>query len=206
MNKQRQDPDIKALARKDVFKKVADGDWYQYAKEPKLQKIVKTSAQRIQKINQLAIEDDEQAMRELKQLLPHAAADVDIYFPITSIEYPNNLTVGARTFINANLQILSAGQVTIGKDCFIGPNCQLYTPNHHPSNPVLRREGWQYDLPITIGDDCWFGGSVIVLPGVKIGDNVVIGAGSVVTKDIPSNTMAAGNPARVIKQMPEIHE
>ncbi len=69
MNKQRQDPDIKALARKDVFKKVADGDWYQYAKEPKLQKIVKTSAQRIQKINQLAIEDDEQAMRELKPIV-----------------------------------------------------------------------------------------------------------------------------------------
>lgn len=146
------------------------------------------------------------AIHELHQFLPHIAQDVDIYFPITSIEHPKTFTVGARTFINANLQILSAGKVTIGKDCFIGPNCQLYTPNHHPSNPALRREGWQYDLPITIGDDCWFGGSVIVLPGVTIGDNVVIGAGSVVTKDIPSNTMAAGNPARVIKHMPEINE
>ena len=65
----------------------------------------------------------------------------------------------------------------------------------------LRREGWQYDSPITIGDDCWFGGSVIVLPGVTIGDNVVVGAGAVVTKDVPSNVMVAGNPARVIKTL-----
>ncbi|QIL51131.1 sugar O-acetyltransferase [Weissella coleopterorum] len=206
MNKHMQDPDVKKLMQKDVFKKVDDGDWYQYGHEPQLQAIVKKSAQQIQKINQIAIEDDRKATDQLRQFLPHLAADVDIYFPINSIEYPEKLSVGSRTFINANLQILSAGQVTIGQDCFIGPNCQLYTPNHHPSNPKLRRAGWQYDLPIKIGDDCWFGGSVIVLPGVTIGDNVVIGAGSVVTKDIPSHTMAAGNPARVIKQMPKIQE
>lgn len=66
---------------------------------------------------------------------------------------------------------------------------------------MLRREGWEYDAPITIGDDCWLGGSVIVLPGVTIGDNVIVGAGSIVTKDLPSNTVVAGNPARVIRKL-----
>lgn len=193
------EPDITALADKDIFDKIADGDWYQYGKEPQLQAIVKKSAQQIQQINDIAKTDIPTAMTMLKKLIPHMAADVEIYFPIAGIEYPEMLEVGEGTFFNAGLQILSAAKVTVGKHSFIGPNCQLYTPNHHPSNKILRREGWQYDLPITIGDDCWFGGSVIVLPGVTIGDNVVVGAGSVVTKDLPSNVIAAGNPARVIR-------
>lgn len=193
--------EIARLADVDIFDKVDQGEWYQYAKEPKAQAIVKQSAQTVQRINDVAKTDLAEATHLLQEFLPNMAADADVYFPITSIEHPQRLTIGDATFINAGLQILSAGRVTIGAHCFIGPNCQLYTPNHHPYDKELRREGWQYDSPITIGDDCWFGGSVIVLPGVTIGDNVVVGAGAVVTKDVPSNVMVAGNPARVIKTL-----
>lgn len=199
MQKKLDEPDIETLAKKDIFAKVADGDWYQYAKKPQIQAIVKASTQAIQRINQTAVTDTQEALRQIHALAPNIADDVEFYFPITNIEHPNNLYIGAGTFINLNFTILSAGKVTIGKNCFLGPNTQLYTPNHHPRNKVLRRAGWQYDLPITIGDDCWFGGSVIVLPGVTIGDNVVVGAGSVVTHDIPSDTVVAGNPAKPIR-------
>jgi maltose O-acetyltransferase len=193
--------EITRLADKPVFDKVDDGDWYQYAQEPELQAIVKKSAQMIQQINRVAETDLDESTRLLQEFVPDMADTADVYFPITAIEYPNRLSIGENTFINANLQILSAGRVTIGKNGFLGPNTQLYTPNHHPYDKELRRQGWQYDLPITIGDDVWFGGSVIVLPGVTIGNNVVVGAGSVVTKDVPDNTMVAGNPARIIKSL-----
>ena len=201
MPKKLDEPDIEALAKKPIFEKVADGDWYQYWKEPQLQAIVKSSTQAIQKLNKIATDDFDEALKQLHELVPHMADDVEVYFPITNIEYPDNLFIDQGTFINLNFTILSAGKITIGKNCFLGPNTQLYTPNHHPNNKELRREGWQYDLPITIGDDCWFGGSVIVLPGVTIGDNVVVGAGSVVTHDIPSNTVVAGNPAHIIRHV-----
>jgi maltose O-acetyltransferase len=199
MRKRRSEPRVEELLQKDVFDRIADGDWYQYSREPKVQAIVKHSAQVVQRINDMAKNDTDKANQLVHDFLPNIDASVEIYYPICSIEHPGNLYIGKDTFINANLQILSAGKVTIGKNCFIGPNCQLYTPNHHPSNVKLRREGWQYDLPITVGDDCWFGGSVIVLPGVTLGDNVVVGAGSVVTQDLPSNVVAVGNPARIVK-------
>lgn len=201
MPKKLDEPDVEALAKKPIFEKVADGDWYQYGKEPQLQAIVKSSTQTIQKLNKIAVDDFDEALKQLHELAPHMADDVEVYFPITNIEYPNNLFIDEGTFINLNFTILSAGKITIGKNCFLGPNTQLYTPNHDPNKKEMRREGWQYDLPITIGDDCWFGGSVIVLPGVEIGDNVVVGAGSVVTHDIPSNTVVAGNPAHIIRHV-----
>ncbi|GAB2025171.1 sugar O-acetyltransferase [Lactovum odontotermitis] len=188
------------LAKLDIFEKFEKGDWYCYGKEPLLQAIVKKSRQQLQALNALAAHDDDSAAQKLKEFLPGLSEDSEIYFPITSIEYPEKLSIGRGCFINFGLQIVSAGKVTIGSHCFIGPNCQLFTPNHHTSDKMLRREGWQYDAPITIGNDCWFGGSVIILPGVTIGDNVIVGAGAVVTKDVASNCVVAGNPAKIIKE------
>lgn len=117
--------EIARLADVDIFDKVDQGEWYQYAKEPKVQAIVKQSAQTVQRINDVAKTDLAEATHLLQEFLPNMAADADVYFPITSIEHPQRLTIGDATFINAGLQILSAGRVTIGAHCFIGPNCQL---------------------------------------------------------------------------------
>ena len=190
---------LQQSAHKDIFQKVADGDWYQYVHEPKMQAIVKRSAQTVQHINDVAKTDIPGANQLIKAFLPNLGKDVELYCPIVSIEHPKQLTIGEGSFINARFQVLSAGKVTIGKYCFIGPNCQLFTPNHPTDDWQLRAQGWEYDSPITIGDYCWFGGSVIVLPGVTIGRNVVVGAGSVVTHDLPDNVIAAGNPAQVIR-------
>ena len=88
--------------------------------------------------------------------------------------------------------------MTFGKGVLAGPNCQFLTPTH-PLNPVDRKNLWEGGLPITVEDNVWFGGGVTVLPGVTIGENSVIGAGAVVTRDIPANSVAVGNPAKVIK-------
>lgn len=191
--------EIERLSHISIFEKIEKGDWYQYNKEPELQKIVKRSSQLIQVINDEAKLSFEKADKKLREIAPLISKSAVVYFPIQSLEYPERFEVGAESFVNANLYVLSAGRVKIGEHCFIGPNCQFFTPNH-AMDKMLRRDGWQYDAPITIGDDCWLGGSVILLPGVTIGDNVVIGAGSVVTKDVPSGVVVAGNPARIIKK------
>ncbi|RZI48025.1 sugar O-acetyltransferase [Lactococcus kimchii] len=192
--------EIDRLSQIGIFEKIENGDWYQYSKEVELQKIVKKSSQLIQGINNEAKTDFEKADKKLREFAPLISESAEIYFPITAIEYPERFELGEGSFINAGLQILSAGRVKIGAHCFIGPNCQFFTPNHHVTDKMLRRAGWQYDGPITIGNDCWLGGSVILLPGITVGNNVVIGAGSVVTKDVPDNVVIAGNPARIIKK------
>ena len=107
---------------------------------------------------------------------------------------------GPGTFINSGAVILDVGRVTIGADVQIGPNVQLLTPTH-PLDPELRRSGAEAAEPITIGDNVWLGGGVIVCPGVTIGQDTVVGAGAVVTRDLPPGVLAVGNPARVIRSL-----
>jgi maltose O-acetyltransferase len=187
-------------AKMGAFEKASTGEWYCFVKEPDLRAITDASWKRTAEINELAKKDRQAALRELKQFCPHIDESADIVFPLV-LDYPTQLVVGASTFINMGMLHLSSGKLTIGKNCFIGPNAHFYTPNHCIDDLELRREGWQYDAPITLGDDVWFGGDVTVVPGVTIGSNVVVGAGSVVTKDVPSNCVVAGNPARVVKQI-----
>ena len=111
---------------------------------------------------------------------------------------PNN----SGTFINRNIDLIDGNGITIGNHCFIGPNCGLYTAVH-ATVAEERNKGLEKALPIVIGDNCWLGGNVTILPGVTIGNNTIIGAGSVVTKDIPSNVVAVGNPCRVIREITE---
>ena len=112
-------------------------------------------------------------------------------------DYGYNIEIGENFYANHNLVILDANKVKFGDNVFIAPNCGFYTAGH-PINADMRKEGLEYAKPIEIGNDVWIGGNVAVLPGVKIGNNVVIGAGSIVNKDIPSNSVAVGNPCRVI--------
>lgn len=115
-------------------------------------------------------------------------------------DYGCNIEVGDYFFSNFNFTVLDAGPVKIGDHVFIGPNVSLYTACH-PTNPEERNKGLEWARPITIGNSVWIGGSVTILPGVTIGDNCTIGAGSVVTRDIPANSIAVGNPCRVIKHI-----
>ena len=117
-------------------------------------------------------------------------------------DYGYNIEFGENFYANHNLIILDPAKVIFGDNVFIAPNCGFYTAGH-PVEYDLRNKGIEYAKPITVGNNVWFGGNVIVLPGVTIGDNVVIGAGSVVNKDIPSNSLAVGNPCKVIKSLPK---
>lgn len=117
-------------------------------------------------------------------------------------DYGFHIEVGKNFYANYNCTILDVAKVTIGDNCMLAPNVAIYTAGH-PLHPDSRNSGYEYGLPVTIGDNVWIGGNSIVLPGVKIGSNSVIGAGSVVTGDIPDWVVAAGNPCRVIREITE---
>ena len=114
-------------------------------------------------------------------------------------DYGYNIVLGANFYSNHNLTILDVCKVTIGENAFIGPNVMISAASH-PIDPVERLHG-EDGAPVWIGDNVWLGGNVAVLPGVRIGHNCVIGAGSVVTRDIPDNSVAVGNPCRVVKHI-----
>ena len=127
----------------------------------------------------------------------HAGEGVEIKQPVR-FDYGCHTYIGDRTFINYGFNCLDVCEVRIGSGVLIGPNVQLYAATH-PIDPAIRRQGLENGKPITIGDNVWIGGGTIVCPGVSIGDDSTIGAGSVVTKDIPPNSVAVGNPCRVVK-------
>ena len=115
-------------------------------------------------------------------------------------DYGWNIEVGDYFFANFGFTVLDVGKVSIGDNVQIAPNVSIYTAGH-PLHPDSRNSGYEYGIPVTIGNNVWLGGNVVILPGVTIGDNAVIGAGSVVTKDIPENMLAAGNPCKIIREI-----
>lgn len=163
-----------------------------------------------QDFNRLHEDETEQRNAILKELIGEMGERVFIQGPIT-FHYGCHTSIGSGTYINFNVTIQDDAPVRIGKDCNLGPGATIVTPVH-PMLPgerryILDKDGVPrhmcYAKPVVIGNDCWFGANVTVLPGVTIGDNVVIGAGSVVSRDIPSNTFAAGVPCRVIRPITE---
>ena len=135
----------------------------------------------------------------LQQMLGQADKDTFINQPFYC-DYGKHIRVGKRFFANFCLTILDEAFVSFGDDCFVGPNVSIYTACHS-TNPVERNTRQEWAKPVTIGNNVWIGGSVTILAGVTIGDNCTIGAGSVVTHDIPANSVAVGNPARVIRSV-----
>lgn len=115
-------------------------------------------------------------------------------------DYGKNIEVGKNFFANYNCTLLDVAKIKIGDNCQLAPNVAIYTAGH-PVHPVTRSTLYEYGKEVTIGDNVWLGGNTVVCPGVHIGNNVVIGAGSVVTKDIPDWSIAAGNPCRVIRKI-----
>ncbi len=137
----------------------------------------------------------------LRRIIGHVDGNLLIEQPFYC-DYGYNISVGKNFYANFNMVILDEAPVTFGDNVFIAPNCGFYTAGH-PIDAAERNRGLEYARPITVGHNVWFGAGVSVLPGVTIGDNCVIGAGSVVVKDIPANSVAAGNPCKVIKNISE---
>ena len=136
------------------------------------------------------------ARQILRQLLPNSNKKIYVEPPF-HCDYGYNVYSGENVYFNVNCVILDAMKVTIGNNVFFGPSVQIYTATH-PLNFIDRRK-IESSKPVSIGNDCWIGGGSIILPGVSIGNGCTIGAGSVVTKNIPDNTLAVGNPAKVIR-------
>lgn len=160
-----------------------------------------TAKKAVRKYNECMPFDVEQGMKCLDEAgIRHKGS---MYFePPFHCEYGSHIEIGEGFYANTGCVMLDVGRITIGDNVLFGPNVSLYTAGH-PIHPESRKSGYEYGIPIKIGDNVWIGGSCVVLPGVTIGNNVVIGAGSVVTKDIPDNVCAAGNPCRVIREITE---
>lgn len=174
------------------------GDLY-IADDPESAALAQRGARLADAYHRAALADDGAARPLLEALVGHLGDEAYVKPPLF-VDYGENISIGARTFVNYNLTALDVAPITIGEDCQIGPNVQLLTPTH-PVEPQARKDRLEAAEPITIGDNVWLGGGVTVCPGVSIGDNSVIGAGAVVTRDIPANVVAVGNPARVIREL-----
>lgn len=150
----------------------------------------------LQKLNFIDRSDFEEIRAVVKQLL--GKSEDAFINPPFYCDYGTHIEVGKNFFANYNCTILDVARVRIGDNCFMAPNVAIYTAGH-PIHPDTRNSQYEYGKEVTIGDNVWLGGSVVIMPGVHIGNNVVIGAGSVVTRDIPDNAIAVGNPCKVVR-------
>lgn len=180
------------------YEKMIAGEMYN-AMDSELIEMRLRARQLLTQINQ-SVEDIRTGPRfELvKDLLGSVGKNIWLQPPFFC-DYGKNITFGDSVFLNFNCVILDVAKVTVGSFVFMAPNVQIYTAGH-PLDWQERRKV-EFGKPITIGDDVWIGGSAIICPGVTIGSKSVIGAGAVVTKDVPSGVVVAGNPARILKQL-----
>lgn len=165
--------------------------------DPELIEIRDTTRDLTAEYNQLPRRAREQQSQILHKIFARVGDDVHMEKAI-NIDYGINTTIGSHVFINFNFTLLDCAPVTLGDHVFIGPNVQIYTA-HHPLDAESRDQHIGWAEPIVIGNHVWIGGSCVILPGVTIGDGAVIGAGSVVTKHVPANMIAFGNPCHVHK-------
>ncbi len=154
----------------------------------------------IQRLNTADRSDFEEIGKIVKELL--GKSEGAFINPPFYCDYGKHIEVGKNFFANYNCTIIDVAKVVIGDNCQMAPNVSIYTAGH-PVHPVARNSAYEYGIEVTIGDNVWIGGNTVILPGVHIGSNTVIGAGSVVTHDIPDWVVAAGNPCKVIRKITE---
>ena len=152
-----------------------------------------------EKYNKIPANKAKKREKSIKKLFGKTGENIKVETPFYC-DYGFNIEVGENFFANYGCVILDVNRVIIGKNCMLAPNVGIYSATH-PVKAEERYNGVEYGFPITIGDNCWIGAGAIICSGVKIGDNVVVGAGSVVVKDVESNSVVAGNPAKVIRKL-----
>ncbi len=181
--------------------KAAEGLLYDANNDPELLAEMAAGAEKCFVLNSLPPSKTEERKEAIRNLLGRTGEKFEIRSPFFC-DYGYNIDIGENFFMNMNCVILDGAKVTFGDNVFVAPGCGFYTAGH-PLDAEQRNKGLEYARPIKVGSNVWIGGNVCVLPGVTIGDNSVIGAGSVVTRDIPSGVVAAGNPCRVIRLIGE---
>ena len=174
------------------------GDLYRSA-DPELVADRMRCASLLARFNALLAEEADAKTALLRELLGQAGEGAVVQ-PVFACDYGSNIRLGRNAFINYNCVFLDCAAIEIGDDLQMAPAVQLYTALH-PLDAETRRSGVEYARPIRISNDVWIDGGAIVLPGVGIGDGAVIGAGSVVTRDVPANSLVAGNPARLVRTL-----
>lgn len=178
--------------------KMLAGELYD-ATDPALAKERLRARLLLKELNDSREDDIEVRKAIIRELIPDAGPGLWLQPPFYC-DYGSNITTGEDVFFNFNCVILDVMPVRVGSRTLIGPNVQIYTATH-PIDYRQRAAGLEYAEPVTIGEDVWIGGSAVICPGVTIGDRSVIGAGSVVTRDVPSDVFAAGNPCREIREL-----
>ena len=171
------------------------------AQDPELDALRRRAEALCHQLSLLSPHQEEQRQVLLRELLGAAGKDLSIR-PGFWCDYGSNIEIGEDFYTNHNCTILDGAKVTFGDHVFIAPNCVFSTAGH-PLDAEQRNQGLEYAYPITVGDNVWIGASVTVLPGVTIGSNTIIGAGSVVNRDIPDGVVAVGNPCRVLRKITE---
>ena len=178
-NQQRRDAGMAYVADADIYAEVI------------------AARRRVREFNSADPGDLKKLQQLMYDILGKAGKNLMVNQPFTC-DYGRHIEVGDNFFANYNCTILDVAKVTIGNNVLLAPNVAIYTAGH-PIHPDARNSKYEYGLPVVIGDDCWIGGSVVIIPGVKIGSGCVIGAGSVVVRDIPPNTVAVGNTCKVVR-------
>ncbi|MTA09152.1 MAG: sugar O-acetyltransferase [Actinobacteria bacterium] len=174
------------------------GDWYKAGPE-QWQAIARASRLTTEYNNLLPVDSDA-ALALLPEIFGTVGSGVWLREPI-KVDFGKNIHWGDHCFANYGLIALDVAPIRIGAGTMLGTNVQLMTPIH-PLNPELRAEGWEAGLPITIGSNVWVGSGAIILAGVTIGDGAVVGAGAVVSRDVAARTVVAGNPAKLVRELP----
>lgn len=182
------------------FERMASGTWFM----PGVNEEVSAEHQRgfrlVKELNELHNTDRDRAHDILRALLSPESEVPGLHTPL-NLEYGRNVTVGKGVFINFGATILAQASVTLGDRVMMGPNCSLITVGHPVNDHEMRAEGWEIAKPITVGDNTWFGANVTVLPGVTVGKNCVVGAGTLLTRDVPDNSLVLGSPGRVVRKL-----
>lgn len=183
------------------LEKMYRGEWYDANNDPQIIEMRIKAKDLCFDLDYLKPSEMEKRKDVITQLLGYYPENLELISPFMC-DYGHLIHLGKNVFINSFCYFMDGGSITIGNDVFIGPYCGFYTANH-AMDYKERNSGIEIALPIHVGNNVWFGANVSVMPGVTIGDDCVIGAGSVVTKDIPPHSLACGNPCRVIKQWDE---